>query len=50
MKVGAFANRQEVLDDLIMPDAPFSSLLTTRQHHQPPSPQNCNFQQVGTET
>ncbi|EEB19258.1 conserved hypothetical protein [Pediculus humanus corporis] len=45
MKVGAFANRQEVLDDLIMPDAPFSSLLATRQHHQPPSPQNCNFQQ-----
>lgn len=41
MKVGAFADRQEILDDLIMPDAPFSSLLAPR--HQSPS-QNSNIQ------
>ncbi|KAK6628896.1 hypothetical protein RUM43_002713 [Polyplax serrata] len=41
MKVGAFANKQEILEDLIMPDAPFSSLLSPRQ--QSPS-ENSNLQ------
>ncbi|KAL0280151.1 UNVERIFIED_CONTAM: hypothetical protein PYX00_001530 [Menopon gallinae] len=47
MKVGAFANRQEVLDDLIMPDAPFSSLLIPRQQSPP---ENNNIQVNSSET
>lgn len=42
MKVGAFADRQEILDErLIIPDAPFSSLLAPRQQSPP---QNSNIQ------